>query len=71
MRENLIRLRKSKKLSQAEVAAAIHITARQYSRLECGKSDGSIKTWMALKELLGAESIDCLLEQTFDVSPKA
>ena len=64
MRENLIRLRKRKKLTQADVAKAIHITVRQYSRLEAGTSDGSIKTWKALKELLGAKNIDYLLEQT-------
>lgn len=70
MRENLIRLRKKRKLSQAEVATAIQITVRQYSRLERGSSDGSIKTWIALKELLGAECIDYLLEQTGDVLSK-
>lgn len=67
MRENLVYLRKKNKLSQFEVATAIQITVRQYSRLERGSSDGSVKTWIALKELLGAESIDYLLEQTGDV----
>lgn len=64
MRENLICLRKRKKFTQADVAEAIHITVRQYSRLEAGTSDGSVKTWKALKELLGAKNIDYLLEQT-------
>lgn len=67
MRQNLINLRKRKKLTQAEIAQAIHLTARQYSRLEAGTSDGSVKTWKALKKLLGAKSIDYLLEQTEDV----
>ena len=51
MRDNLIHLRKKKKLTQADTAKAIHMTLRQYSRLEAGTSDGSIKTWKALKEL--------------------
>lgn len=66
MRKNLIHLRKKRKLSQAQTAGAIHITARQYRRLEAGNSDGSVKVWQALKELLGAKSIDYLLEQTDD-----
>lgn len=68
-RKNLIRLRKKKKLTQAQIAEAVHLTARQYSRLEAGTSDGSVKTWKALKELLGAKTIDYLLEQTEDVLP--
>ena len=71
VRKNLIQLRKKKKLTQAETAKAIQLTARQYSRLEAGTSDGSVKTWKALKELLGAKSIDDLLEQTEDVMPQA
>lgn len=71
MRENLIRLRKKKKLTQAEIAQAIQLTVRQYSRLEAGNSDGSVKTWIALKELLGAKSIDYLLEQTVNVISQA
>lgn len=71
LRENLIRLRKKKKLTQAEIAQAIQLTVRQYGRLEAGTSDGSVKTWMALKELLGARSIDYLLEQTVNVMPQA
>ncbi len=70
MRKNLKNLRKENKLTQAEVAKAIRLTERQYSRLECGSSDGSVKTWIALKELLGAENIDYLLEQTEDVISK-
>lgn len=68
MRENLVNLRKKRKLSQSDVAKAIQITVRQYSRLERGSSDGSVKIWIALKELLGAKSIDYLLEQTRDVT---
>lgn len=70
MRENLIRLRKKRKLTQAEIAQAIQLTVRQYSRLEAGTSDGSVKTWIALKELLGAKSIDYLLEQIGSVKSR-
>lgn len=70
-RENLLCLRKKKMLTQAQVAKAIHLTVKQYSRLEAGTSDGSVKAWKALKELLGAKSIDYLLEQTEDVPPQA
>ena len=70
VRENLARLRREHNLTQAETAKAIHLTLRQYSRLECGSSDGSIKTWQALKELLGAASIDDLLAQTADSSQR-
>lgn len=71
MRENLAQLRKKKKLTKTEVAQAIHLTVRQYNRLEAGTSDGSVKTWKALKELLGAKNIDYLLEQTGDVISQA
>lgn len=71
LRENLIRLRKKKKLTQAEIAQEIKLTVRQYSRLEAGTSDGSVKTWIALKKLLGAKSIDYLLEQTVNIMPQA
>lgn len=67
LRDNLIQLRKKRQLTQAEAAQAIHLTARQYSRLEAGTSDGSVKVWFALKELLGAKSIDYLLDQTDDI----
>lgn len=66
MRGNLRRLRKRKKLTQAEVAKAVSLTVRQYNRLETGTSDGTIKTWMALRDLLGSKSIDYMLEKTED-----
>lgn len=69
MRENLRHLRLRKKLTQADVAKAIGLTVRQYGRLEAGTSDGSVKTWKELKKLLGAKSIDYLLEQTENVIP--
>lgn len=62
MRTNLINVRKSKKLTQAETAKLIGITDRQYQRLEAGTSDGSVKVWQRLSELFN-KSIDRLLEQ--------
>lgn len=62
MRENLIRARKKARLTQKEISQKTGITARQYTRLEAGTSDGSIRVWQRLKEITG-ESIDYLLEQ--------
>ncbi len=62
-RKNLISLRKKKGMTQKEIAALIGITERQYQNLEAGTSDSNIKVWICLKELLGATSIDFLLEQ--------
>lgn len=61
-RANLINIRKKKKLTQAEVAKILGITTRQYTRLEAGTSDGSIKAWKCLRDLLH-KPIDYLLEQ--------
>ena len=46
-----------------EMAKNLGVTTRQYNRLEAGTSDGSIKVWQRLKDLLKAKSIDFLLEQ--------
>lgn len=62
LRENLIKLRKAKSFTQAQMAKKLGISTRQYRALEAGTSDGSIKVWCSLKELLG-KSIDYLLEQ--------
>ena len=61
MRKNLIEKRTVKKMTQADIAKLIGITTRQYSRLEAGTSDGSIKVWEKLKDLFNT-SIDTLLE---------
>lgn len=62
-RKNLICLRQKNDLTQAETAEKLGITERHYQALEAGTSDGSVKVWNRLKALLGAESIDYLLEQ--------
>ena len=53
MRENLIRARKKKKLTQAEVAENIGILVTSYQNIEYGLRTGSIKTWDKLEDLLG------------------
>ncbi len=62
-RKNLIDLRQKRGLTQADVANKLGITVRQFNRLEAGTSDGSVKVWQHLKELLGAKSIDFLLKR--------
>ena len=41
----------------------LEITLQHYQRLEAGTSEGSVKVWSRLKEILNAPSIDHLLEQ--------
>ncbi len=62
-RKNLVSLRQKRGLTQMEMAKNLGVTTRQYNRLEAGTSDGSIKVWQRLKDLLKAKSIDFLLEQ--------
>ena len=66
MRINLIKLRQNKNLTQVELAKKLEVSERQYRSLEAGTSDGSIKIWRKLKDILNAETIDCLLEQEAD-----
>lgn len=67
MRKNLRSARKKKGYTQAELAMKLGITTNQLQRLEAGTSDGSMKVWQHLKMLLGAETIDFLLEQEEDL----
>lgn len=62
MRKNLIAARKKAGFTQSKIAAQISIGARQYKALEAGTSDGSIKVWVKLKNLLNL-SIDHLVEK--------
>jgi len=66
MRTNLIKLRQCKNLTQVELAKKLEISERQYQNLEAGTSDGSIKIWYKLKNILNSETIDYLLEQEAD-----
>ena len=62
-RNNLINLRKEKGYTQLELANEVGISDKHYQSLEAGTSDGSVKVWQHLKKLLGASSIDFLLEK--------
>ena len=62
-RVHLINARKQAKLTQVEIAKLLEISDRHYQALEAGSSDGSIKIWRKLKEILNAPYIDLLLEQ--------
>ncbi len=62
MRKNLINARQKAQLTQMELATKLNITSRQYRNLEAGTSEGSVKVWNKLKEILNT-SIDHLLEQ--------
>lgn len=61
-RQNLINARQKAQLTQAELAKKLEITLQHYQRLEAGTSEGSVKVWNKLKEILNT-SIDHLLEQ--------
>jgi DNA-binding XRE family transcriptional regulator len=63
MRNNLKECRVKKGYTQKQFAETLKITTTQYQRIELGKSDGSIKLWVKIKELL-AQPIDNLIENT-------
>lgn len=63
MRKKLINARQKAQLTQMELATKLNITVRHYQALEAGTSEGSVKVWSRLKEILNAPSIDHLLEQ--------
>lgn len=66
MRTNLLNARKSLGYTQQEISENLGITKRQYQSLEAGTSDGSVKVWQQLKQILHAKSIDYLLEQVVE-----
>ena len=63
MRFNLKNARQKAQLTLVELSNKLNISPRQYRSLEAGTSEGSVKVWSALKNLLDAPSIDFLLEQ--------
>lgn len=63
MRKKLKNARKEHQLTQTELAEKLDITLQHYQRLEAGTSEGSVKVWSKLKEILNAPSIDYLLKQ--------
>lgn len=62
LRQNLKDARTEKQYTQTEIAKCAGITVRQYQAIEAGTSDGSVKVWCKLKDLLN-KPIDYLLEQ--------
>lgn len=58
-RINLINTRKSLGLTQIQLADKIEISTRYYQRLEAGTSNGSMKVWQKLKQVLN-KSVDYL-----------
>lgn len=53
MREKLKLARAEKKLTQQQVADALHIGLRHYKKIESGETLGSIPIWDALEDMLG------------------
>ena len=69
MRKNLINARQKAQLTQMELATKLNITVRHYQALEAGTSEGSVKVWRKLKDLLH-KPIDYLLEQDTSSLPE-
>ena len=65
MLNNLITERKTKRLTQKELAKILNITEQHYQRLEAGTSEGSVPIWKTLSELFDC-TINYLLEQNDD-----
>lgn len=61
LKNNLITARKNANLTQKQVAKLLNISERQYTRIEAGTSEGSLKVWKQLKALLNS-SLDFLTE---------
>lgn len=61
-RYNLINARESAGLTQVQLAEKINISTRYYQDLEAGTSNGSLKVWQKLKQVLN-KSIDYLSNQ--------
>lgn len=51
MRNNLINIRKEKRLTQSQVADMLNISLRQYQRIECGDTVGKVKMWDMLENI--------------------
>ncbi len=62
-KERLIALRKSKKISQADIATYLKISQTQYQKREIGKIKISDSEWKRIAELLGA-TVEDIYEDT-------
>lgn len=54
--------RKENYLTQKQISEMLNVTTRTYYSLESGRSNGSLKLWLKLRELLG-KPIDYLIQQ--------
>lgn len=66
--ENLILMRKSKKLTQAQVAEYLKIDKTTFCKYETGKSEPDLKTLKKLAEFFGT-TVEYLIGNTDDPSP--
>ena len=64
--EKLVRLRKSKHMTQDDLADALHISRQAVYKWECGQSYPEAMKLVALKELFDI-SIDLLLDPSYEV----
>lgn len=60
MRTMLKELRRKAELTQKQLAERIGCTRENYAMMEAGKSDGSIKLWIAIQKELGVSAEDIL-----------
>ena len=65
--EKIIRLRKSKRMSQEALAEAVGVSRQAVYKWECGQSYPEAMKLVALKELFGI-SVDDLLDENFEVA---
>ena len=66
--ENMICIRKSKKLTQAQVAEYLKIDKTTYCKYETGKSEPDVKTLKKIAEYFGT-TVEYLIGNTDDPSP--
>jgi len=59
-------LRVARKLTQRQLAERLGLATRHYQKIEAGTTRGSVQIWQKLVELLGAPSIDYLLQEADD-----
>lgn len=67
MRSNLKKARVHAGLTQSDIAEHMGISLRQYQRIEAGDSNGSVRHWDALEDLLGVHQR--ILRENEDTHP--
>ena len=66
--EKIVRLRKSKGMTQEELAEAVGVSRQAVYKWECGQSYPEVAKLLEIKLLFGI-SIDDLLDEAFEVAP--